>query len=74
MAKPKTGMVKSNLFIDPKVQKGFRFLAEKRGTTYSALVREAMRAFLIEALMEEKQIARLEEDSEIIDEPAAANS
>jgi hypothetical protein len=74
MAKPKTGMIKSNLFIDPKVQKGFRFLAEKRGTTYSALVREAMRAFLIEALMEEKQIAQLEEDSEILDEPVAANS
>lgn len=74
MPKAKTGMVKSNLFIDPKVQKGFRFLAEKRGTTYSALVREAMRAFLIEALMEEKQIAQLEEDSEILDEPAAANS
>jgi hypothetical protein len=75
MAKPKTGMIKSNLFIDPKVQRGFRFLAEKRGTTYSALVREAMRAFLIEALLEEKQIEQLEEDSEIFDgEPAAANS
>lgn len=67
MAKPKSGMVKSNLFIDPKVQKGFQFLAGKRGTTYSALVREAMRSFLVEALMEEKEVAKLEAGSEIID-------
>ncbi len=55
MAKPRSGMVKSNLFIDPKVQKGMQFLAKKRGTTYSALVREAMRAFLVEALLEGKR-------------------
>lgn len=73
MAKPRSGMVKSNLFIDPKVQKGIQFLAERRGTTYSALVREAMRSFLIDALKEEKEIAQLEEGSEIV-EHAASNS
>jgi hypothetical protein len=66
MAKPRSGMVKSNLFIDPKVQKGLQFLAEKRGTTYSALVREAMRTFLIAALHKEKEVATLEKDSEIM--------
>ena len=66
MAKPRSGMVKSNLFIDPKVQKGMQFLAEKRGTTYSALVREAMRTFLIDALHKEKEVATLETDSEIM--------
>jgi predicted transcriptional regulator len=53
-------MVKSNLFIDPKVQKGLQFLARRRGTSYSALVREAMRGFLISALREEKDIALVE--------------
>jgi len=73
MAKPRSGMVKSNLFIDPKVQRGLQFLAERRGTTYSALVREAMRAFLIDALKEEKEVAELEANSEIMNEHAAAN-
>jgi hypothetical protein len=74
MAKPRSDMVKSNLFIDPKVQKGMQFLAKKRGTTYSALVREAMRNFLIEALLEEKEVNKLEADSEIMNDNAAANS
>ena len=73
MAKPRSGMVKSNLFIDPKVQKGIQFLAERRGTTYSALVREAMRKFLIDALKEEKEVAELEQGSEIVD-GAASNA
>lgn len=68
MSKPKSGMVKSNLFIDPKVQNGLRFLAKRRGTSYSALVRQAMRAFLIAALREEKEIAELEATSEILSE------
>ncbi len=74
MAKPRSGMVKSNLFIDPKVQQGLQFLAKKRGTTYSALVREAMRNFLVEALLEEKAVAQLEKDSEIMNDSVAANS
>ena len=74
MAKPRSGMVKSNLFIDPKVQKGLQFLAKTRGTTYSALVREAMRSFLVEALLEEKEVAKLEAESEIMNDGAAANS
>jgi hypothetical protein len=73
MAKPRSGMVKSNLFIDPKVQHGMRFLAKRRGTSYSALVREAMRAFLIDALKEEKEVAGLESKSEIMND-AASNS
>lgn len=73
MAKPRSGMVKSNLFIDPKVQHGLQFLAKKRGTTYSALVREAMRGFLINALREEKEVVDLEMTSEIMND-ATANS
>lgn len=73
MAKPRSGMVKSNLFIDPKVQHGLQFLAKKRGTTYSALVREAMRGFLINALREEKEVVDLETTSEIMND-ATANS
>jgi len=74
MAKPRSGMIKSNLFIDPKVQKGIQFLAHRRGTSYSALVREAMRKFLIDALKEEKEVAQLEEGSEIVDGIAANSS
>jgi hypothetical protein len=64
-------MVKSNLFIDPKVQKGMRFLAKRRGTSYSALVRQAMRSFLIEALREEKDIAQVEAAAEFMSESAS---
>jgi len=74
MAKPKSGMVKSNLFIDPKVQKGMRFLAQRRGTSYSALVREAMRGFLIEALKEEKGFAAIEAGSIVSNGDAASDS
>lgn len=74
MAKPRTGMIKTNLYIDPKVQKGIQFLAEKRGTSYSALVREAMRGFLIDALKEEKEVVALEADSEIMNVHAASDS
>lgn len=56
MAKPKSSMVKSNIYIDPKVQRGIRYLAAKRGTSYSQLVREAMRAFLIDELKKEKDV------------------
>ena len=65
MAKPRSSMVKSNIYIDPKVQRGIRYLAEKRGTSYSQLVREAIRKFLIEALREEKDHA------EVLSGPAA---
>lgn len=74
MAKPKSGMVKSNLFIDPKVRKGMRYLAAKRGTSYSALVREAMRKFVIEALTEEKNIAAIEAGSIVSNGDTASNS
>ncbi len=74
MAKPRSGMVKSNLFIDPKVQNGLRFLAKRRGTSYSALVREAMREFLIKALHKEKEVAELEGSSEIMNDNTANNS
>lgn len=73
MSKPKSGMVKSNLFIDPKVQKGLQFLANKRGTSYSALVREAMRKFLIDALIAEKEVAKIEASSGVMNGELAAN-
>ena len=63
MAKPRSSMVKSNIYIDPKVQKGLRYLASKRGTSYSQLVREAMRKFLIDALKEEKGITGILSES-----------
>ncbi len=65
MAKPRSSMVKSNIYIDPKVQKGIRYLANRRGTSYSELVRQAMRKFLIEALREER------DNAEILNEPTA---
>lgn len=64
MAKPRSSMVKSNIYIDPKVQKGIRYLAEKRGTSYSELVRQAMRVFLIDELRKEKVV------TEVLSEPA----
>jgi len=74
MAKPRSGMVKSNLFIDPKVQKGLQFLAKRQGTTYSALVRDAMRKYLIDELRNEKEVAGLEANSEIMNDGVTANS
>lgn len=74
MAKPRSGMVKSNLFIDPKVQKGLQYLAKRQGTTYSALVRNAMRTYLIDELRKEKEVASLEANSEIMNDGTAANA
>lgn len=64
MAKPRSSMIKSNIYIDPKVQKGIRYLAAKRGTSYSELVRQAMRVFLIDELKKERDI------TEVLSEPA----
>lgn len=74
MAKPKSGMVKTNLFIDPKVQNGLQYLAARKGTSFSALVREAMREFLISKLKEEREVAELESDSEIMNDSVATNT
>lgn len=65
MPKPKTGMIKSNIYVDPKVRNGLQYIAKRKGTTYSALIREAMREYVVRVLREEKQIATLEAGSEL---------
>ena len=74
MAKPRSSMVKSNIYIDPRVQKGLRFLAKKRGTSYSQLVREAMRRFMVEELTKEKDIVPVESAVEKMNDNTATNS
>ncbi len=73
MAKPRSSMVKSNIYIDPKVQKGLRYLAKKRGTSYSQLVREAMRKFMVEELHKEKDIIVVEQAVEAMNDNVATN-
>ncbi len=74
MAKPRSSMVKSNIYIDPRVQKGLRYLAKKRGTSYSQLVREAMRRFMVEELTKEKDIVPVESAVESMNDNPATNS
>lgn len=57
MPRQKTGMVKFNLYIQPEILNGMKYIAKKRGTTRSNLVRDACRAFVIEELKQEKALS-----------------
>lgn len=53
MPRVKSGNVKINLLVQPKVMKGLRNLATRRGTTYSELIRIACRSYLEQELRAE---------------------
>jgi len=57
MPRTKTGMTKINLYIQPEILRGLKFIADKRGTNYSGIIRDACRAFVISELRVEKDIA-----------------
>lgn len=47
MARPATGNVKVNLYFDEKILKALRHIGAARGITYSELVREAVRRYVL---------------------------
>ena len=47
MARTPNGRVKLNLYVQENILEGFRRLSSHKGTTYSELIREAMRHYLI---------------------------
>lgn len=41
------GRTKVNIYLDDKVMQALRLIGEARGTTYSELIREAMRVYVL---------------------------
>ena len=56
MPRVPSGMVRINLFVQPKVLQVFKTLAQRRGTTYSQLMREALRNYALEEVKIEKSV------------------
>ncbi len=54
MARPKTDNIRVNVFMEPKILHALKTLAVRRGTTYSQLIRDASRTFVIAELKKEK--------------------
>jgi len=54
MARPKTDNERINVFMQHDVMRALRFLAQRRGTTYSELIRSATREFVIREVPKEK--------------------
>ncbi len=57
MARPKTDNVRINTFMEPKILHALKTLARRRGTTYSQLIRDACRQFVIQELKRERETA-----------------
>lgn len=55
MPRAPTGMTRINLFIQPQILRVFRKLAKRRGTTYSQLMREALREYALAQGRKEKE-------------------
>lgn len=54
MARPKTDNERINVFMQGDVMKALRYLARRRGTSYSELIRIAAREFVIREVPKEK--------------------
>jgi len=48
MSRPSTGKVKVNTFMDAKILEALRIIGHARGVTYSELIREACRRFVMQ--------------------------
>jgi hypothetical protein len=55
MAKESLGQVKINFFCDPTVLEAFRWLAASRSTSYSELMRVALREFALREIQVEQE-------------------
>jgi hypothetical protein len=54
MPRQKTGNIRINFMLPPKVLTAYKALAKRRGTTYSELLRVAAKEFIIKELKTEK--------------------
>lgn len=54
MARQKTGNERVNVYMQADVMRGLRFLAQRRGTSYSELIRVAARDFVIREVPKER--------------------
>lgn len=59
MPRTKTNLVKHNMYLDPQVVKALRWVAERRGTNLSEIVRQALREYALDTLSKEKQAAEV---------------
>lgn len=55
MARPSTDSERVNVYIPKKVMKAARVLAAIRGTTYSEVIRNATREYVVAEINKEKQ-------------------
>jgi hypothetical protein len=55
MPKGSLGLHKVNMLCDPQVMRGFRWLADARGTTYSELLRLALREYIVREIAKEQE-------------------
>jgi hypothetical protein len=54
MARPKTGKTRINLYVPDNVLSAYKTLAQRRGTTYSELARNALREYIRREITREK--------------------
>jgi len=57
MPRAKTGMIKFNLYIQPEILKGMKYIAKQRGTNCSNLIRDASREYVVNELKKERMIS-----------------
>jgi len=55
MPRAPSGMQRINIFLQPQVLQVLKTLAKRRGTTYSQLVREALREYAVAQAKLEKE-------------------
>ena len=54
MPRPPTNNVRINMFIEPNVLRAAKALASRRGSTYSAVIRDATRIYVTQELKREQ--------------------
>lgn len=55
MPRPKSDLIKVNLYADPTTKRAMEWLAAKRGSTYSELTRIASREWVVAEIKKETQ-------------------
>lgn len=57
MPRTKSNLVKHNMYLDPQVVQALKWVAARRGTNLSELVRQALREYALETLVKERAVA-----------------
>ena len=55
MSKPSLGLERVNFFIEPQVKKALVWLAARRGTTFSEVIRMACKQYAVQEVNKERE-------------------